>query len=80
MKRKSVEFSLMQLGPGLWKWQLQIGETVTTGKTHSNLRGMAAHRAQQRIDRELRKPRDLTQWASREFSNRPPQLSSLADH
>jgi hypothetical protein len=80
MKRKGVEFSLMQLGPGLWKWQFQIANIITTGKTHSNLRGMAAHRAQQRIDRELRKPRDLTQWASREFSNRPPQLSSLADH
>jgi hypothetical protein len=41
----------------LWKWQFQIGNIVTTGKAHSNLRGLAAHRVQQRIDRELKKPR-----------------------
>jgi hypothetical protein len=59
MNRRGVEFTVMEAEPGLWKWQFQIGETVTTGKTKSNLRGMAAHRVQQRIDRELRKPRDL---------------------
>jgi hypothetical protein len=57
MNRKGVEFTLVQAEPGLWKWQFQIGETVTTGKTHSNLMGMAAHSAQKRIDRELKKPR-----------------------
>lgn len=55
MNRKGVEFSLTEVEPGLWKWQFQIGNVVTTGKTHSNLRGLAAHRAQQRIDRELKK-------------------------
>jgi len=59
MNRRGVEFSLTQVEPGLWKWQFQIGDTVTIGKTQSNLMGMAAHRVQQRIDRELGKPRDL---------------------
>jgi hypothetical protein len=54
-----VEFTVMEVEPGLWKWQFQIGKTVTTGKTPSNLKGMAAHRVQQRIDRELRKLREL---------------------
>jgi hypothetical protein len=55
MNRRGVEFTLHQVGPGLWKWQFQIGKTVTTGKTHSNLIGMAAHMAQKRIDLELSK-------------------------
>jgi hypothetical protein len=59
MNRRGVEFTLTQVHPGLWKWQFQIGKTVTTGKTQSNLMGMAARRVQQRIDRELNKPRDL---------------------
>jgi hypothetical protein len=42
MKRKSVDFTLMRVAPGLWKWQFQIANTVTTGKTHSNRKGMAA--------------------------------------
>ena len=62
MNRRGVEFSLTQVEPGLWKWQFQIGDTVTNGKTQSNLMGMAARRVQQRIDRELGKPRDLAAW------------------
>jgi hypothetical protein len=61
MNRKGVEFSLTQVEPGLWKWQFQIGNTVTTGKMHSNLMGLAAHRVQQKIDRELKKPREFLQ-------------------
>jgi hypothetical protein len=57
---RGVEFTVWLVKPGLWKWQFQVGETVRTGKTRSNLMGMAAHRVQQRIDLELRKPRDLT--------------------
>jgi hypothetical protein len=59
MNRRGVEFSLMEAEPGVWKWQFQIGEIVTAGKTQSNLKGMAAHRVHERIDRELKKPRDL---------------------
>lgn len=60
MNRKGVEFSLRQIEPDLWKWQFQIGKSVTTGKTRSRLMGMAAYRVQQRIDLELRKPRDAS--------------------
>jgi hypothetical protein len=59
MNRRGIEFTLMQVEPDLWQWQFQIGKTVTTGRTKTTLRGMAAHRAQQRIDRELGKPRNL---------------------
>ncbi len=56
MNRKGIEFSLVQIEPDLW--QFRIGETVTTGKTKTKLRGMAARRAHDRIDRALREPRD----------------------
>jgi hypothetical protein len=56
MNRKGVEFALLLIKPGLWKWQFQIAETVTT---ETNLKGKAAHRASDRIDRELREPRSL---------------------
>ena len=59
MNRKGVEFTLLLIEPGLWKWRFQIGQTVTTGVTKTNLKGMAAHRASDRIDRELREPRSL---------------------
>jgi hypothetical protein len=60
MNRKGVEFTLLLVEPGLWRWRFQIGETISTGKTHTSLMGMAAHRVHQQIDRELRRPRDLT--------------------
>ena len=34
-------------------------QTVKTGNTQARLMGIAAHRVQKKIDRELRKPRDL---------------------
>jgi CheY-like chemotaxis protein len=55
MIRKGVEFTLLLSEPGLWKWQFQIGEAASTGKTKTKLMGLAAHRVQQRIDRALRK-------------------------
>jgi len=57
MNRKGIEFSLRQVEPDLWKWQFQIGDTVTTGQTRSRLMGMATRRVQDRIDRELKKSR-----------------------
>jgi len=53
MNRKGIEFSLLLIEPGLWQWRFQIGETVSTGKTKTNLMGMAARRVNQRIDRVL---------------------------
>jgi hypothetical protein len=72
MIRKGIEFTLVEAQPGLWKWRFRIGETVTTGRTETSLMGMAAHRVQQRIDRELRKPRDLSGVGN------PPQATSRA--
>jgi len=59
MIRRGVEFTLVQVEPGLWKWEFEIDKIITTGKTKSNLMGLAARRVQQRIDQELRKPRAL---------------------
>ena len=61
MNRRGVEFTLVQVDDDLWQWQFRVGDTVTTGKTKTRLKGMAARKAQQRIDHELNKPRDLRQ-------------------
>jgi hypothetical protein len=37
VNRKGVQYSLMQDEPDLWKWQFQIGKTVTTGTTRTRL-------------------------------------------
>ena len=60
MNRKGVEFTLVQAEPDLWIWRFRIGEGETTGKAHAKLMGLAVHRVQQRIDRELKKARDRT--------------------
>ena len=59
MNRKGVEFTLLLIAPGVWRWRFQIDETVSTGKTQTNLVGMAAHSVHARIDREMKKPRSL---------------------
>ena len=55
MLRKGVEFTVLLIEPGLWQWRFQIGKTVTKGKTHTNLEGLAARRVESRIDGALRK-------------------------
>jgi hypothetical protein len=55
MNRRGVEFTLVQVDADLWQWQFRIGEAVTSGRTQTRLKGMAARRAEQRIDIELRK-------------------------
>ena len=59
MSHKGIEFTLVQIESDLWQWQFRIGETVTTGKTKTKLKGMAARRAQLRIDRALKSPGDI---------------------
>ena len=54
MNRKGVEFTVSQVDEDWWNWRFQIGETVRTGNTQTRLMGMAAHRVQQKIDRELK--------------------------
>jgi hypothetical protein len=60
MNRKGVEFTVCQVDEDRWNWRYQVGETVRTGNTQTRLMGMAAHRVQQKIDRELSETRDLT--------------------
>jgi hypothetical protein len=49
MIRQGVEFTLLLIEPGLWKWRFQIGKTAATGHIKTNLMGMAARRAELRI-------------------------------
>jgi hypothetical protein len=58
MNHKGAEYSIARPEPGFWNWRFQIGETVTTGRTQTNLAGMAAYRVRERIDRELRNSPD----------------------
>jgi hypothetical protein len=59
MIRNGVEFTLQLIEPGPWRWRFQIGEAVTSGKTHTSLRGLAARRAESRIDHALRKSKTV---------------------
>jgi len=57
MTYKGVEFTVTEVGPGIWKWQFRIGDRVIAGKTEANLNLLAIRRVQLRIDRELKKPK-----------------------
>jgi hypothetical protein len=74
MFRKGVEFALRETEPGRWKWSFQIGESFKSGRTETNLMGMAAHRVRQRIDLELRR-----KAASAGSMPRGPALHYLGD-
>jgi hypothetical protein len=65
MNYQGIEFSFAETQPGLWQWQFQIGETVKNGKTETNLQGIAAHRVQRRIDREIKQAQELAARRSR---------------
>jgi len=55
MNHRGVDFTVApDLEPNVWRWQFRIGDNVTTGKTETALRGIAARRAQIKIDEELR--------------------------
>ena len=60
MNRKGVEFTVSRVDEDRWNWRFRIGEIVRTDETQTRLMGMAAHRVQQKIDRELKEARDLT--------------------
>jgi hypothetical protein len=55
MMHKGVEYTVTPAGPGVWKWQFQIGDTIKSGKTEAKLQLLAIRRVQFRIDRELKK-------------------------
>ena len=79
MNRRGIEFTLVQVEPDMWQWQFRLGETVTTGKTKTKLKGLAARRAQMRIDRELKKLRDPNHKQS-EKAGAPDRRLILAQH
>jgi hypothetical protein len=60
MNHRGIEYTVtMTTVPGVWKWQFRIGDEVKTGKTETRIEMLAIRRVQLRIDRELRKVRDL---------------------
>jgi hypothetical protein len=58
MNHRGVDFTVApDREPNVWRWQFRIDDKVTTGKTETALRGIAARRAQIKIDEELRNSR-----------------------
>lgn len=55
MMHRGVEYTVIMLAPGVWKWQFRIGDAVRTGKTETKIKLLAIRRIQLRIDRELKK-------------------------
>jgi hypothetical protein len=57
MNHRGVEFCVEQAPERVdaWVWRFEVDGEVRTGKTQTKLRPMAIRRAQQAIDRELKK-------------------------
>ena len=54
MEHKGVEYAVSKSDiPGVWNWRFRIGDSVSTGRTETNLELLAARRAQLRIDTAL---------------------------
>ena len=62
MNHKGVEYTLTRSEtPGVWQWQVRIGDLVRSGRTEAKLVLLAMRRVQLKIDRELKQPgRQLT--------------------
>lgn len=55
MNHRGVEFTVAKTAtPGIWQWQVRIGEETRTGKTETKIDLLAIRRVQLRIDRELK--------------------------
>jgi hypothetical protein len=55
MNHRGVDFTVAQdPRSNVLRWQFRVDGKVTTGKTETALRGVAARRAQIKIDEELR--------------------------
>jgi hypothetical protein len=58
MNHRGVDFTVApDPMSNVWRWRFRIDDTVTIGKTETALRGIAARRAQFKIDEELRNSR-----------------------
>ena len=57
MNYRGVEFCVEQAPEreDVWVWRFEVDGEVRTGKTQTKLKPMAIRRAQQAIDRELKK-------------------------
>jgi hypothetical protein len=67
MNRRGVEFTVVETSePNVWRWEFRIADTVTTGGTETALFGMAARRAQLRIDEALQRLKGEFDIASRQ--------------
>ena len=57
MNYRGVEFGVEPAPEreGIWIWRFEVDGEVRTGKTQTKLKPMAIRRAQQAIDRELKK-------------------------
>ena len=56
MNHRGVDFNAApDPEPNACRWRFWIGDKVTTGKTETVLRGIAARRAQIKIDEAIRK-------------------------
>ena len=59
MNHRGVEFGVEPAPEreDVWVWRFEVDGEVRTGKTQTKLKTMAIRRAQQAIDRELKKRR-----------------------
>jgi hypothetical protein len=56
MIHRGVEYTVTRGSePDAWEWHFQIGGVISTGKTRTMLSGLAARRAQLKINGALRK-------------------------
>ena len=56
MMYRGVQYTVAAgLEPNVWRWCFQIGDIVTSGKTKTTLSGLAARRAQIRINAALKR-------------------------
>jgi hypothetical protein len=55
MSHRDIDFTVAaDSEPNVWRWLFRIGDKVTIGKTETALRGIAACRAQIKIDKAHR--------------------------
>lgn len=55
MEHRGVEYTVVATAtPGIWRWQFQIGNTVSNGQTETRLELLARRRVQLRINQVLK--------------------------
>jgi len=54
MQYKDVQYELLPIERGVWKWQFRIGDVAKAGRTKANLKLLADRKVRMKIDRALR--------------------------